>query len=159
CTIACATGAKRTAGSSSGSRRNAARHGARRSLPGLTAFFAVSRRDSASLLRVSPRLQTARRPRRRNTGKPVPPALLAAALRAQSEGVFIAPNGNNPKGLPILFANESFCAMTGRSAAELVGRPHGLLHVDPAEVVRLRRWLSHAEPKQPLIGDGLLLRG
>lgn len=100
------------------------------------------------------------RPRRRAPAPvPVSPSLLAAALRAQSEGVFIASRAGGPRGLKILFVNDSFCAMTGRAAADLIGRPHGLLHVDAAEVARLRRWLRQARPGQPLTGDGLLLRG
>ena len=51
----------------------------------------------------------------------VPSSLLAAALRAQSEGVFIASRACGPKGIKILFVNESFCLMTGRSAGELIG--------------------------------------
>jgi two-component system, cell cycle sensor histidine kinase and response regulator CckA len=89
----------------------------------------------------------------------VPTALLAAALRAQSEGVFIAARACGPKGVRILFANDSFCAMTGRPSDQLVGQPHGILHVDPAEIVRLRRWLRSATPGRPLIGDGFLVRG
>jgi PAS domain S-box-containing protein len=89
----------------------------------------------------------------------VPTALLAAALRAQSEGVFIASRACGSRGVRILFANDSFCAMTGRPAKELIGQPHGILHADPAEVVRLRRWLRNASPGQPLIGDGFLVRG
>jgi hypothetical protein len=69
----------------------------------------------------------------------VPPALLAAALRAQSEGVFIGARTGSPRGLEIVFVNDSFCAMTGRSATELIGRTHG-------------------QPGEPLIGEGLLAR-
>ena len=89
--------------------------------------------------------------------KGVPAALLAAALRAQSEGVFIAdrrrPGAN---GLKILFVNDSFCTMTGHSAAELVGRAHGVLHDERADVRRLRRWLPKARPGEPLTGEGFL---
>ncbi|MBL9210130.1 MAG: PAS domain-containing protein [Opitutaceae bacterium] len=88
----------------------------------------------------------------------MPPALLAAALRAQSEGVFIGARTGSPRGLEIVFANDSFCAMTGRSATELIGRPHGLLHVDAADLTRLKRWLRQAQPGQPLTGEGLLAR-
>ena len=95
----------------------------------------------------------------RPTRNPVPAALLAAALRAQSEGVFIAGRACGAKGVRILFANDSFCAMTGRPAEQLIGQPHGILHADPAEVGRLRRWLRTASPGQPLIGDGFLVRG
>ena len=89
----------------------------------------------------------------------VPANLLAAALRAQSEGVFIASRACGPRGIKILFVNDSFCLMIGRPAAELVGRPHGLLHADPVEIVRLRKWLRTATPGHPLIGDGFLVRG
>lgn len=89
----------------------------------------------------------------------VPAALLAAALRAQSEGVFIAGRACGPKGIKILFVNDSFCVMTGRPAKELIGRAHGVLHADPSDVIRLRRWLRDASPGRPLIGDGFLVRG
>ena len=89
----------------------------------------------------------------------VPARLLAAALRAQSEGVFIASRVCGPKGLRILFVNDSFCHMTGRTAPELMGRPHGVLHADPAEIVRLKRWLRSASPRRSLVGDGFLVRG
>jgi two-component system, cell cycle sensor histidine kinase and response regulator CckA len=89
----------------------------------------------------------------------VPVALLAKALRAQSEGVFIAANCVGTRGLRILFVNDSFCAMTGRAAGDLIGQPHGALHANRADVTRLRRWLPNARPGQPLVGDGFLLRG
>ena len=88
----------------------------------------------------------------------VPASLLASALRAQSEGVFIATRRTGPNGLKILFANESFCAMTGHSAAELIGRPHGVLHDERTDVERLKRWLPDALPGQPLVGEGFLRR-
>ena len=101
-----------------------------------------------------------RRPARsqRTAVKAVPAALLAAALRAQSEGVFIADRRSGPNGLKILFVNDSFCAMTGHSAIELVGRPHGMLHDERTDVERLRRWLPKAHPGQPLVGEGFLRR-
>jgi PAS domain S-box-containing protein len=85
--------------------------------------------------------------------------LLAAALRAQSEGVLIASRTCTGKGAKILFVNDSFCLMTGRLPAELIGQPHGILHADPSDVARLRRWLRTARPGQPLMGDGFLVRG
>jgi PAS domain S-box-containing protein len=85
--------------------------------------------------------------------------LLAAALRAQSEGVFIGGSTSGARGVKILFVNDSFCAMTGRGATELVGHSHGMLHVESSEVARLRRWLRHAVPGQSLVGDGFLIRG
>jgi two-component system cell cycle sensor histidine kinase/response regulator CckA len=95
---------------------------------------------------------------KRAAARAVPPALLAAALRAQSEGVFIADRHSGANGLKILFANDSFCAMTGHSASELVGRPHGVLHDERTDVERLRRWLPKAQPGQPLVGEGFLRR-
>ncbi|MEX2043724.1 MAG: ATP-binding protein [Opitutus sp.] len=98
------------------------------------------------------------RPRRNRTGQEVSASLLAAALRAQSEGVFIAEKRLTTQGLRIIFVNASFCAMTRHSPAELIGRPHGTLHADPADLQRLERWLPRAKPGQPLVGDGFLLR-
>jgi two-component system, cell cycle sensor histidine kinase and response regulator CckA len=89
----------------------------------------------------------------------VPPALFAAALRAQSEGVFIAERGTGQRGLKLLFVNDSFCTMTGRVAADLIGQPHGLVHLERHDVERLRKWLPDARPGQSLVGDGFLVRG
>ena len=105
-----------------------------------------------------PAKKAPRRPRRPRAAKSAPARLLAAALRAQSEGVFIAERGNDPRGLRILFVNDSFCTMTGHAAANLVGQPHGILHADRADVERLRRWLAKAKPGQPLLGEGFLVR-
>ena len=98
------------------------------------------------------------RPRSRRRPR-VPAALLAAALRAQSEGVFVAERGTGRRGLKILFVNGSFCAMTGHAADELIGQPHGLLHADPTDIERLRRWLPRARPGESLTGEGFLQRG
>jgi PAS domain S-box-containing protein len=84
--------------------------------------------------------------------------MLAAALRALSEGVFIAERRCGPRGLKIVFANEAFCAMTGRTLAELIGRPHGTLHVERSDLERLRHWLPAALPGQPFTGEGFLVR-
>ena len=97
--------------------------------------------------------------RRRSSARPsVSATLLAEALRAQSEGVVIAAARAGERGLKIIFANDSFCAMTGHSAADLVGEPHAVLHADRAEVARLQRWLPRAQGGQPLVGDGFLVR-
>ena len=95
---------------------------------------------------------------RRRASRAVPAALLAAALRAQSEGVFIAERRSGPRGLRILFANDSLCAMTGYTARRLAGQPHGILHSDTAEIDRIRQWLPLAVAGQPLTGEGYLLR-
>ncbi len=95
---------------------------------------------------------------RRAAARPAPAALLAAALRAQSEGVFIAECKCGALGIKILFANDRFCAMTGYSARELVNRAHGFLHVERVDLERLRHWLPKAQPGQPLVGEGSLRR-
>lgn len=117
-------------------------------------LFAAERHPSAARVSAAKKTSRARRPRVPR----VPAALLGAALRAQSEGVFIAERGAGKRGLKIVFANESFCTMTGYAAAELIGRTHGVLHADKADVDRLQRWLKSAQPGQPLIGDGFLVR-
>ena len=85
-------------------------------------------------------------------------ALLAEALRTQSEGVLIARGKIDEGGLEILFVNDSFCAITGRPAQKLIGKPHRILHADPADVARARLWLGEAHPGQPLVGEGPLVR-
>jgi PAS domain S-box-containing protein len=88
----------------------------------------------------------------------VPVALLAAALRAQSEGVLIAQRVGRTAELTVLFVNDSFCRMIGRGPAEIVGRRQGVLHVDPAAAERLLHWLDTARPGEPLTGDTFLRR-
>jgi PAS domain S-box-containing protein len=88
----------------------------------------------------------------------VPAALLAAALRAQADGVFIAVRRPGTRGLKILFANDAFCAMTGRSAAELVGQPHGLVHADKCDLAKIADWLRGKRSGQPFTGEGYLVR-
>jgi two-component system, cell cycle sensor histidine kinase and response regulator CckA len=85
-------------------------------------------------------------------------ALLGAALRAQSAGVFIAQRRAGSAGLKIVFANDSFCAMTGHAAGELVGRDYEVLHIDRAEIERVREWVPRAKPSEPLTGEGFLAR-
>jgi PAS domain S-box-containing protein len=80
-------------------------------------------------------------------------------LRAQSEGVFIAERTKGAKGLRIVFANDSFCMMTGHASDELVGHWPGVLHADRVELDRLKRWLSGGRPREPLVGEGFLVRG
>ncbi|HEY1109613.1 MAG TPA: ATP-binding protein [Opitutaceae bacterium] len=97
-----------------------------------------------------------KKPRTPPAARAVPASLLGLALRAQSQGVFIAERGRGKRGLKIVFANDSFCAMAGYSARELVGQPHGILHGDGSEVERLRVWLGSAAPGQPLVGEGFV---
>lgn len=86
------------------------------------------------------------------------PDLLAAALRAQADGVFIAEAQPSARGLRILFANDSFCAMTGRTARELVGTLHGTLHADHADIDKVAKWLDGGQVARPLAGEGYLAR-
>lgn len=95
---------------------------------------------------------TASRPR------PVASTLLAAALRAQSAGVFVAERKTRSRGLKIVFVNDSFCAMSGHAASELIGKEYEVLHVDRAEVDRVREWLPRATPGEPLAGEGFIVR-
>lgn len=85
-------------------------------------------------------------------------ALLAAAVRSQTEGVFIARRRLGPRGFTILFANDSLCAMTGHAPGELTGRPHGILHADAGERERVRQWLATLAPGGSLNGEGYLVR-
>ena len=100
----------------------------------------------------------AARKKRLPARRPALKKILAAALQAQSEGVFIAARQRGPKGLRIVFANQSFCTMTGYADVDLIGQGAGGLHGDKAELVRLRRWFTDHRPREPLAGEGLLVR-
>lgn len=89
---------------------------------------------------------------------PVSAALLASALRSQSAGAFIAERRAGGTGLRIVFANDSFCAMTGHAADKLVGQDYNVLHVDRAETERISSWLAHVKRGEPLTGEGLIVR-
>jgi two-component system cell cycle sensor histidine kinase/response regulator CckA len=88
----------------------------------------------------------------------VPADLLAAAVRAQADGVFIGEAKASTEGLKIVFANESFCDMTGFSGSELAGMHHGRLHADKTEVVKSASWDRRARAHRPLIGEGYIMR-
>ena len=99
----------------------------------------------------------------KKTPRPRPPArpsdrLLAAALATLGEGVVIAANRWERGGLGIAFVNTSICTMTGWSAAELRGRPHGFIHADPRHLSDLRRWRAKAAPGRTFTGEGNLKR-
>ncbi len=97
--------------------------------------------------------------RKKNVRRPsVPAALLAAALRAQSAGVFLAERRPGAKGLRIIFVNDGICALTGRAARDLIGRAPGELHDEPAELAPLPAWWRRALPGQSLVGEGFLRR-
>ena len=84
--------------------------------------------------------------------------LFGAALHGQSEGVLIAERHATKEGFKLVFANKSFCAMTGYSAAELTGRRHGFLHPEKAELARLRHWAAKAAPGRSFTGEGDIVR-
>ena len=90
--------------------------------------------------------------KKKSPRKSIPAALLAAALRAQSEGVFIA-----DRRLRLAFANDSLARLMGCTAADLAGRAPSDFHADRAEVARLRRWLIRAQPGQSLTGEGFIV--
>lgn len=88
----------------------------------------------------------------------MPSTLLAAALGAQSAGVFVAERVRTGSGLRIIFVNDSFIAMTGHAAATLVGSDFAALHVERNEIRRIKKWLPRAKPGQSLTGEGYLAR-
>ncbi len=96
-----------------------------------------------------------RRPRRTTVREPA--ALLAAALRAQDEGVIIGRRRPARGGFGVIFASDVFCAMTGCTREELAGRSHTLLHTERSDREQLVRWLRKPHPG-PLNGEGYLLR-
>ncbi len=72
--------------------------------------------------------------------------------------MLIAAVDRKSAGLRIVFANDSFCAMTGYRASDLVGRDYERLHVDHVELQRMRDWWPRAELGEPLVGEGFLVR-
>ena len=90
--------------------------------------------------------------------KPPSAPLLAAAVHAQSEGVVIAARRWTRKGLRIIFANESICAMTGYTSAELSEQGQGGLHENKKDLTQLHRWQTKLAPSAVLAGEGFLIR-
>jgi PAS domain S-box-containing protein len=97
------------------------------------------------------------RPRPRPAARPSD-RLLAAALATLGEGVIIAGARWQRGGYGITFVNTSICAMTGWSADELRGRPHGFIHADHRHLADLRRWQAKAAPGRTFTGEGYLRR-
>ncbi|MFZ9681964.1 MAG: ATP-binding protein [Cephaloticoccus sp.] len=97
-----------------------------------------------------------RRSAPRSGARPAP-ALLASALASLGEGVLVLARPLRKAGLTIVHANAAFCRMSGYAAAELTGRGHGLLHVEPADRERLALWLR-AGADHPLSGESYLKR-
>ncbi|MBP6507506.1 MAG: PAS domain S-box protein [Opitutaceae bacterium] len=87
-----------------------------------------------------------------------PAALLAAAIRAQGDGVVVAQMGTNPLELKIIFANDAFLQMTGHTLAELAARTQCALHADKADLAKFDRWQKTAKPGRLFSGEGHLLR-
>ncbi|MET0261904.1 MAG: ATP-binding protein [Rariglobus sp.] len=84
--------------------------------------------------------------------------MLAAALATLGEGVIIADGRWHRGGFRIAFVNDSLCSMTGWTATELRGHPHGALHDDHRHLADLRRWRTKATPGRTFTGEGYLTR-
>ena len=83
---------------------------------------------------------------------------LAVALLSLGDGVIITGNRWDRGGLKIHFANETFCAMTGYPAAELIGRNSRVLNGPKSDAARLHRWLHAAGRSRVHHGEGYLYR-
>jgi PAS domain S-box-containing protein len=79
-------------------------------------------------------------------------------VHAQSEGVLIAARRWTKKGLRILFANESFCAMSGYTGTELREHGHGFLHESKKDLNAVHRWQTKLKPGSTFSGEGRLVR-
>ena len=88
--------------------------------------------------------------------KPPSAPLLAAAVHAQSEGVVITARRWTRNGLRIIFANESLCAMTGYTGAELHAGGQGILHENKKDLTQLHHWQTKLAPGSTLSGEGFL---
>ncbi len=90
--------------------------------------------------------------------KPPAAPLLAAAVHAQSEGVLIVEKRWTRKGLKIIFANESFCAMTGHTVSGLRALGLAALHIEEDTIPRLKDWVAHLQSGTVFGGEGSLRR-
>jgi two-component system, cell cycle sensor histidine kinase and response regulator CckA len=90
--------------------------------------------------------------------RPPPAPLLAAAVHAQSEGVLIVEKRWLRKGPKIIFANESFCAMTGHTFLGLRALGLAALHTEQAALEGLKSWVSSLQRGTVFSGEGSLLR-
>ena len=98
---------------------------------------------------------SARRSTRRSIATPSA-ALLAGVFQNLTEGVFIAACSFERNGLVILHANPALCRITGYSAEELVGRPHGFMHNVRADLQALRRWFKRLPDHDAYSAEGYL---
>jgi PAS domain S-box-containing protein len=85
--------------------------------------------------------------------------LLASALASHADGVLILGRTGSGKGMPILYANDQFCALTGYTRELLLGKTHVLLHSDPEELKKQQRWLRSGAKNGDYESSGNLLRG
>ena len=90
--------------------------------------------------------------------KPPPAPLLAAAVHAQIEGLLIAGRRWGRNGPKLIFANESFCAMTGFTVAELRKQGLAAVHTDKTQLQRLERWVARLAPGVVFSGEGFVER-
>jgi two-component system, cell cycle sensor histidine kinase and response regulator CckA len=90
--------------------------------------------------------------------KPPPAPLLAAAVHAQSEGVLILEKRWARKGPKIIFANESFCAMTGHTFLGLRALGLAALHTEDTALGNLKNWMTNLDRGTVFSGEGTLLR-
>ena len=79
-------------------------------------------------------------------------------MHAQSEGLLILGRRWTRTGLKVIFANESFCAMTGFTVAELRRRGAGVLHAEKNNLARLQRWASRLPAPTVFSDEGYLTR-
>jgi len=90
--------------------------------------------------------------------RPPPAPLLAAAVHAQSEGLLILGRRWTQTGLKVIFANESFCAMTGFTVAELRRRGAAMLHAEKINLNRLQKWASKLQAPNIFSDEGYVTR-
>ena len=72
--------------------------------------------------------------------------------------MFIAEAKVSTRGFQIVFANESFCAMTGRAVGELVGVYHGSLHAEKTDGGKASRWIKQLRSQPTFNGEGFVVR-
>ncbi|MCF7734452.1 MAG: PAS domain S-box protein [Cephaloticoccus sp.] len=96
--------------------------------------------------------------RKANVAPGVPLTLLASALSAQGDGVVVSRMSINPLDLKIIFANDTFLRMTGRTLAELGAGTQCALHADKSDLEKYATWLKSARLGRAFTGEGFLLR-
>ena len=92
------------------------------------------------------------------SGRDAAAAQLAAALCSLGDGVALTGTRWSHGGVKMVFANEAFCAMTGYTPAELVGRNTRIFNGPRSNAAALHRWLCAAHPARVQRGEGYLYR-